>query len=378
MKVAGIVAEYNPFHNGHKYHIEQTKKELSATHTVAVMSGDFVMRGEPALKDKLARAEAAVKSGVDLVIELPVCYALASAEYFSYGAVYILNALGCVDFLSFGSEEGSLDSLKEIADILSSEGIGENIKEEMKKGIPVFSAISNLLPEYKEILSEPNNILAINYLKALKKIESDIIPHTVKREGDGYNSESVTSSFASAKAIRNMLSLGTDITEHLPEESAPLFTSCVFEHDFDKLVTYALRMADEAFLKKIPDVSEGLECLIKKSAFSGNTIKDIADGIKSKRYAYTRIKRIIYNSLIGITEESRKRNPEYIRVLAFNEKGREILSAARKKAILPVITNVTKKDFLLYPGIAEDYRASAVYSSVSGGGYGLKAIKTEE
>ena len=379
MKIAGIVAEYNPFHNGHKYHIEQTKRICGASHTVAVMSGDFVMRGEPALKDKLSRAEAAVKSGVDLIIELPVCYSLASAEFFAYGAVYILNALGCIDYLSFGSEEGSTEEIERISEALSCEDISEKIKEKMKSGIPVFSAISKILPEYENILSKPNNILGINYLKALKKLNSNITPVTVKREGDGYNTETPKGEFASAKAIRNLLSEAKDVSEYLPEESAKKLTGCVFEKNFDKIVTYALRMADEEYLKTIPDVTEGLESLIKKAAFSKNTVEDIAEEIKSKRYAYTRIKRIIYNAVLGITEEKREKNPEYIRVLALNERGREILAKARKTATLPIITNISKKDFLNFTGLYDDYRAAAVYSAVSGcEGYGLKAIKTED
>lgn len=376
MKVAGIVAEYNPFHNGHKYHIEKTKEELRATHTMAVMSGDFVMRGEPALKDKLARAKAAVSGGCDLVLELPVCYALSSAEYFAYGAVYILNAAGCVDYLSFGSEAGSADKLIKAAIKLREEETGKRIKEEMKSGIPVFKAISNILYEYKDILEMPNNILGINYIKALLSLNSSIKPYTVKREGSGYNEETVSGEFASARAIRNMLSKNEDASEWVPASSLEALENPVLEKEFDSVMTYALRTAGEDKIKTYADVREGLENLIKKAAFSENTVSGIAEAVKSKRYAYTRIKRIMYNILLDIPESSRKKNPEYIRVLAFNEKGRELLSEMKKTASLPVITNVTKKDFKSFSGIREDYLASAVYAAVCG--EEIKGLKAEK
>ncbi len=362
MKVAGIIAEYNPFHNGHKFHIEETKKQLSATHTVAVMSGNFVMRGEPALKDKKTRAEAAVSGGCDLVIELPVCYSLSSAEYFSYGGVYLLNALGVVDYLSFGSESGELKELYNVAEKLRNPGTVELLKAEMKSGIPVFKALSNLFPEYSDITDKPNNILGINYIKAIMKLESNIKPFTLKRKGADYNSDEVFGEIASATAIRNRVYENKDISLFLPRESAEIIgNDFIKEENFDSLVTYALRMANKEKLKKYADVGEGLENLISKAAFENYGIKNIADGIKSKRYAYTRIKRIIYNILLDIPKEAREKNPEYIKVLAFNEKGREILRKAKDNASLPIITNLTKKDFCNFEGVRREYLAEAVY-----------------
>ncbi len=375
MKVAGIVAEYNPFHNGHKYHIEKTKEETGATHIAAVMSGDFVMRGEPALCGKQERAKAAVMGGCDLVIEMPICYSLSSAEYFAYGGVYILNAMGCVDFLSFGSEEGELENLCKIADMLLKPEMQSNIKEQMKKGIPVFKAISESLNEFADILEKPNNILGINYIKALKRLNSKIMPYTLKREGDGYNEETALSEIASAKTLRNMLLKGEDISAFVPNSTCEILEKPVFEENFDLMMTYALRMADINKIKSAADVNEGLENLIKKAAFSANTVKDIADEIKSKRYAYTRIKRILYNILLDIPETSRKKNPEYIKILAFNEKGRELLSEMKKTSSLPVITNVSKKDFQSFYGIREDYTASAIYTAASGDK--IKGLKAE-
>lgn len=365
MKVSGIIAEYNPFHKGHEYHIKETKKLTGATHTVAVMSGDFVMRGEPAMANKKTRAAAAIAGGVDLVLELPLSHALSSAEFFAYGGVYILDAIGCVDMLSFGSEEGELSELAKIAELMEYPEIKEKIKEEMKSGISVFKAISNILPGFENITDKPNNILGINYLKALNKIKSRIEPVTIERKGS-YNSDIPEGGFASAKAIRNMLSRNEAVSEWIPLNPLEyLKDEFVSEKNFDKIMTYALRMADKENLKKYADVSEGLENLIKKAAMENDTVSDIAMAIKSKRYAYTRIKRIMYNILLDIPKNAREENPAFVKVLAFNEKGREILSKMRKTSALPVITNPTKKDFYEFEELRREQLAGSIYELCS-------------
>lgn len=365
MKVAGIIAEYNPFHKGHEYHIKETKNLTGATHMVAVMSGDFVMRGEPAMTDKKTRAAAAVAGGVDLVLELPLSHALSSAEFFAYGGVYILDAIGCVDMLSFGSEEGELSELTKIAELMEYPETKEKIKEEMKSGISVFKAITNILPGFENITDKPNNILGINYLKALNKLKSRIEAVTLERKGS-YNSDIPEGGFASAKAIRNMLERKEDVSEWIPLNPLEyLKDEFVSEKNFDKIMTYALRMADKENLKKYADVSEGLENLIKKAAMENDTVSDIAMAIKSKRYAYTRIKRIMYNILLDIPKNAREENPSFVRVLAFNEKGREILSKMRKTSSLPVITNPTRKDFYEFPELRREQLASSIYELCS-------------
>lgn len=364
MKVAGIIAEYNPFHNGHLYQINKTKEELGNDYTIAVMSGNFVMRGEPALFNKFLRAKSAVMGGVDLVLELSTPYALSSSEYFAYAGVSLLDSLNVVDYLSFGSEAGDIASLEKIADILIKEKTIEKIKENQKKGIPVFSAIAEEFnDEEKEILKSPNNILGINYLKALKKLNSKIIPFTLSRIKTDYNSIDVADNFASATGIRELLKGKKDISSYVPYEAYELIKDeeSVFEEEFDKILTYILRIKESNELEKYPDVTEGLNNLIKSAGDSVCGIDNITSSIKSKRYAYTRIKRILYNIILDIDKSQREKKPEFARVLAFNEKGRELLSQIKKKSDIPVFTNITKDMYEKYEHLRIDSRASSIY-----------------
>ena len=368
MKVAGIISEYNPFHNGHLYHIEETKKNTGCDCTVAVMSGNFVMRGETALYNKFIRAKSAVLGGVDLVLELSVPYALSSSEYFSFAGVSILDSLNVLDCISFGSEEGDISSLARIADCLLEPTTIEKIKENQKQGVPVFSAISEeFSDEDKKILEKPNNILAINYIKALKRLNSKIVPYTVKRKNVGYNESKIKENFASATGIREMLKNGGDIKELIPELSYNLIKEekPVFEESIDDIITYLLRIKKPEDLLKYADVNEGIENLIIKTALREFGIKDIAMGVKSKRYTYTRIKRILYNILLDIDKSEREIKPQFARVLAFNEKGQEILSKIKKKSDIPVFTNPTKDMYKKYEILNTDLKASYIYHILS-------------
>lgn len=368
MKVAGIVAEYNPFHNGHLYQIEETKLNTGCDCIVAVMSGNFVMRGEAALYNKFVRAKGAVLGGVDLVLELSVPYALSSSEYFSYAGVSVLDSLNVTDYISFGSEEGNISSLSKIADCLLKESTIEKIRENQKKGISVFSAISEeFSDEDNKILEMPNNILAINYIKALKRLNSKIIPYTVKRKNVGYNDSNAKESFASATGIREMLKNKEDIKEFIPASSYDLIKdeNPVFEEAMNDIITYLLRIKKPEDLLKYADVNEGLENLIIKTALNEYGIQDIAMGIKSKRYTYTRIKRILYNILLDIDKSEREIKPQFARVLAFNEKGQEILSKIKKKSDIPVFTNPTKDMYKKYEILNTDLKASYIYHILS-------------
>lgn len=368
MKVAGIVSEYNPFHNGHLYQIEEIKKNTGCDCTVAVMSGNFVMRGETALYNKFIRAKSAVLGGVDLVLELSVPYALSSSEYFSFAGVSVLDSLNVLDCISFGSEEGEISSLSRIADCLLEPTTIEKIKENQKQGIPVFSAISEEFSDKdKNVLEKPNNILAINYIKALKRLNSKIIPYTVKRKNVGYNESKIKENFASATGIREMLKNGGDIKELIPELSYNLIKEekPVFEESIDDIITYLLRIKKPEDLLKYADVNEGIENLIIKTALREFGIKDIAMGVKSKRYTYTRIKRILYNILLDIDKSEREIKPQFARVLAFNEKGQEILSKIKKKSDIPVFTNPTKDMYKKYEILNTDLKASYIYHILS-------------
>ncbi len=369
MKIAGIIAEYNPFHNGHLYHIEQTKKNLKADYTVVVMSGNFVMRGEPALFNKFLRAKSAVTGGADLVIELPVPYALSSAEYFAEGGVRILESLKGIDYLSFGSETGNIEALTAIADKLLCEKTKKAIRENSKAGIPVFSAMAKEFGEEEnEILKTPNNILAVNYIKALKKINSSITPYSVKRKMADYNDISANGNFISATGMREYLKAGKDISPYIPEASYSLIKDYepVFEEEFDKILAYALRIKTSEDFLKYADVSEGLENLLIKSVREVFTVKETAEYLKSKRYAYTRIKRILFNILLDIPKGEREKKPEYARVLGFNEKGKELMSYLNKKSEIPLITNPVREHYEKYHGLSYDLKAADIYSIICG------------
>ena len=362
-KVLGIIAEYNPFHNGHLYHLEQSKKITSSNYTVAVISGNFTQRGSTSLVDKWSRAEMALHSGVDLVIELPVLYATSSAENFAEGAIKILNSLEVVDYLSFGSETSVTDSLIKIANVLNNEPIEYKIllSQELKKGLSFPKARENALflylknNNFKNIISSPNNILGIEYIKALKKYKSNILPISIARFESGYNDITYSENIASATAIRNIVkNNGFDILKNLmPIDSYKILMENIkIGHAipdlsvFEKQIIYNLRTMSINEIAELPDVAEGLEFAIKKAANSCNSIVEFLNNIKSKRYTSTRLQRILLYSLLKFTKKdmelSKKINP-YIRVLGFNSRGKYLLSEISKvNPKLEIITSVKK------------------------------------
>ena len=363
-KVLGIVAEYNPFHNGHLFHLEESKKITGATYTIAVMSGNFTQRGSTSLIDKWSKAKSAIENGIDLVIELPVLYSISSAENFAEGAIKILNSLGVVDYISFGAETSNIDILEKVADILYREPkeFKAILSHELEKGNSFPKARENALlmylndiKTYSNVLSSPNNILGIEYLKALKKYKSSIIPICIHRYEAEYNDISYTGNIASSTAIRNIVkNNGLNILANLmpPYSYSSLIDSIKVGHVvpdisvFEREIIYNLRKMSLADIANLPDVNEGLENAIKNAANSCNSIVEFLNIIKSKRYTNTRIQRILLYSLLGISKKdmqiSKKINP-YIRVLGFNERGKFIVSAvAKANPSLSIITSVKK------------------------------------
>lgn len=365
MKVLGIISEYNPLHSGHVYHIRASVEKTGATHTVCVMSGNFVQRGEPAIVDKWARTKMALQAGIDLVLELPVVFACSSAELFAYGAVRTLHSTGVVDYLSFGSEQGELGSLWRIASVLYDEPFEyrELLREYLDEGFsfPVSreKAIYSVLRGLPEnILSKSNNILAIEYLKALKSLKSNIQPVTVKRMGSSYLSTEIASSFSSATAIRLFLQKGGLITDSAMADNLPDFTvdllkkeienkrGPVFADDFSNIILHKLRTIKPEMLEQVPDVTEGLENRLISCAMQSGTLSEFVSKASTSRYPSTRIKRIALNLLWGITKDELKSFTEdescgYLRVLGFNCKGRELLARIQKEARYPLITKVS-------------------------------------
>ena len=363
MKITGIITEYNPFHLGHLHHLNNAKKDTNCDGVICIMSGNFVQRGMPALTDKWTRAKMAVLNGVDLVIELPLVYAISSAEAFAEGAVNILNDTGVVDYLYFGSEHGDIKDLETIASTLLYEPqtFKDNIKVELDKGLPYHTARSFALKDTlplvpcEEILKNSNNILGIEYIKALKKANSCIKPLTLQRAGSNYNDSSINSSLPSATSIRNSLKDNSkleSLKNYLPKETFSLLSDLTkngynftFEEDIFPYIRYKLLTNGEN-INKVRDVKEGLDNKILKEISNSVSLQDLIMKTKSKRYTYTRINRILTSFFIGLdrynSKEIANKTTTYIRPLAFNSTGSKILKEIKKKENIKIITKLPK------------------------------------
>lgn len=343
MKTVGIIAEYNPFHLGHKYLIDKSREKTGAEKVIVVMSGNSVQRGDFAIVDKFARAKEAVKNGADLVVELPFCFASQSAEHFARGAIYILNALG-IDYLCFGSESNDLEVIKKTAKALLIED--KNLKKEMSKikNANVATIRQKALEKFFgdfESLSSPNDILAIEYTKAIYHFGYDIELIPIKRQGNNYHDNYFGEIFSSATSIRYALQEGyftgdilktttEGMAEYLNENRSNINS---FDKYFEELKTIIFR--DEN-LEDIFEVKEGIENLIKKSALNNESLVGLIETIKSKRYTYTRIRRILFNILIGLKKSDMKEILKfdytiYTRILAFNDNGRKLLKKIKSE-----------------------------------------------
>ena len=404
--VLGIIAEYNPFHNGHLYHLTESKRKCNAKYAVTIISGNFTQRGDVSIVNKFEKAKMAIENGIDMVIELPTLYSISSAENFANGAIKILNELNFATHISFGSESGDINQLNNIASILTDEPeeFSKLLKEELRKGssFPVArqNAIEKFLnftnkntnnnnnnnndnsnndtndDKFNKLLKSPNNILAIEYLKALKKTKSNINPITIERKNVDYYSENIVENFASSTKIRNEISenlnMHTNIMDinnmsinnmdinnmdmnNMDANMDMFLNSCMPKKSYDiikeniekgnciqglkcfeDMIFYKLRGMQINEIKELPDVCEGLENVIKKASNETNSLEDLINKCKSKRYTRTRIQRILIYALLGITrqdmEMSENVNP-YIRVLAVNKNGRELLSIINKTIV---------------------------------------------
>lgn len=402
-KVLGVIAEYNPFHNGHLYHLQKSKELTNADYTIAIISGNFTQRGSTSVIDKWAKTQMALNNGIDLVIELPVLYSISSAENFADGAIKILSSLGIVNYLSFGAETSDINLLKCISNILCDEPkeFKTLLSNELKSGLSFPKARENALIKYFElksniissklennisqstirnILASPNNILGIEYLKALHKHNSSIKPVCISRYEVDYNSTTITNNIASATAIRNLI-LSKDyntIKNLIPTSSYSTLTNCLNEGHivpslscFEKEIIYVLRKMDIEEIANLPDVSEGLEYTIKKAANSCNTLNELINLVKSKRYTSTRIQRILLYALLGITKDDMEMSKNvlpYARILGFNENGKKLISEiSAKNPDIALITSVKKfvdsiSDKVLLNMFDKDVFATDVYS----------------
>jgi predicted nucleotidyltransferase len=389
VKVLGIIAEYNPFHNGHLYHLNESKKASGAEVTVVVMSGNFVQRGEAALFSKWERAKIAVDCGVDLVLELPFVYACNSAEYFAKGAVQILDSLSCVDVISFGSETSDIAKLHEVSKLMSheTEDFKERIKASLDKGNSFPKARAEAIKEtagddVAAIISSPNNILAVEYLRELITRNSNIVPITIQRKGPDDNSTVLANDFASATGIRNNLKEYDDIDkirEYVPnlcfQNVKNLDISIKKKSDnFFMLLCAKILSENEKSLESVFSAGEGLGNKLKKTRRESRNLEDLIGGVKSKRYTRTRIQRLLTHTLLDFKSHEFQsildNGLNYTRVLAFNDNGKALLKRMKKREPrISVVTNINKQINLsddVSQLLRYDILAMDIYNLISG------------
>ena len=339
MKITGIICEYNPLHLGHKKQLDYISRADPAGGIVCLMSGNFVQRGMPAIVNKMVRAEAAVNCGADLVLELPVTYALSSAEGFAKGGVDILAPF--CDRLCFGAENGAKDTLMGLAKALLSEEFSIFLKAELEKGLSFPAARQKALEAMgldASLLALPNNILAVEYCKAILSGDHDLIPMAITREGN-YHDDMPDNDNPSATAIRKLMDEDGNWNSFVPTETASLLECAVRHHirHGERAILSKLRtMTDEEF-EALPYGSEGLWRKLMHNARKEATLEGVLETTKSKRYTRTRLDRMVMCAFLGITEEMLRSPAPYVRVLAFNDKGRQILKRARKSGLFPNI-----------------------------------------
>ena len=355
MRVVGIIAEYNPLHNGHIYHMEQAKALTGAEYCVVVMSGNFVQRGEPACTDKFTRTEWALKAGADAVIELPSVFAVASAERFAIGGVRTLFGTGVVTDLAFGCEETDVSTLYQLSDIIVSEppAFKSALHNHLKLGKSYPRARFEALADYGvpdamlEAIVQPNNILAIEYLQAIHAYAPTIRPLPITRIVNQYHSETLSGEYSSATAIRHALIEGNrEVLSAMPSfVGGPLAYDEQFlitQESVGALLLYALRRMQPEEIAHIPDVGEGFENVLYKAARNARSIGEFYDAVKSKRYTMARVKRIAVSALLGVTAEQvhatvRSAEGSYLRVLGFKRTARTLLSQIGRYKRAPMI-----------------------------------------
>lgn len=378
-KLCGIICEYNPFHAGHAWHIDETRRILGEETTiVAVMSGDYTQRGEPAVFKTRARAAAALEKA-DIVLEMPLFAAVASAEVFAGGGVAVLDAIGASG-LSFGSESGDSDVLREIADCLLTPEFVFALKPELEKGVSFAvarqRAVRNLIGEKANALSDPNDILAIEYLKAIRYSGADITPLSIKRIGPGHDAATENSGLKSASALREMLLKNEDVSDYVPagamdiyrEEMASVRGPVSFLAAEQSLF-YRLRTMSLEDYARLPYASEGLHLKLKKAALDCETIPELIAKVKTKRYPESGIRRMLLYAWLGADFRDARIN--YIRVLGFNDRGRQALKEIAKTCPVPLLTKPASVRQLSDAAVGEfEFRAGAasIYALMWPGG----------
>ncbi len=390
MKTVGIIAEYNPFHNGHAYQIREAKQLTGADYCIVVMSGDFVQRGVPAIMDKYLRARSALENGADLVLELPVCYAAASAEYFAAGAVSLLDRLGVADALCFGSECGDIRILSAFAEELLAESpaFQAHLKERMKAGETYPQARNHALCETApqltgslDVLQSPNNILGIEYLKALMRQKSRIEAHTLSRIGAGYHTACLDTSYSSARAIRESIETNRGIgyvREQVPPSVFGVMEQAygnafpILPDDLSALLPYRLLLEQARGFTAYLDVDGAFSDRLCRLLPSYTDYASFCELLKTRNMTYTRVARNLLHILLDIRQEDvdafrAEDCVYYARMLGFREDAKPLLSAVKEHASIPLISRPADADRLIASPnglriFACDIRASHIYS----------------
>lgn len=387
MTVNGIIAEYNPFHNGHAYHISHSAEMTGADYTIVVMSGNFVQRGAPALIDKHLRTKMALSSGADLVIELPSVYALSCAEQFAFGGVSLLNSLGVVNHLCFGSESGDLEHLKTWAKALSSEdqAFHDTLKEALSSGQSYpkarLQALFKSQPRLQtdsSFLASPNNILALEYLQALERTNSSITPFTIARIGDSYHSETAHSKYPSATSIRKQLYASDDSIQNLKDLMPAIpyqilleamdTHSFLCENDFSTLLMYKLLLHKDTGYEMFSDITSDLSDRILNKLFDFTTFTGFCETLKTKNLTYSRISRGLTGILLDLNKAVPYTVPGYAHILGFKESAKPLLTQIKKNSSIPLVTKYADaKTYLSSKALTmleTDIRCAHIYETV--------------
>ncbi|MBP3457597.1 MAG: nucleotidyltransferase [Lachnospiraceae bacterium] len=396
MKITGIIAEYNPFHNGHRYQIQRAREITGADYIIIVMSGNFTQRGTPALIDKYSRAKMALMGGADLVLELPACYATGSAEYFAAGSIALLTQLGCVDSICFGSECGDIIPLKNIARALVNEStdyqkaLRANIKNGSTFPVARNAALAETLDgfvSFDTILGYPNNILGIEYIKAILRQNSTIEPFTNMRIGSDYHSYKLADAFSSAISIRQSLSMQDDLEmvhAQLPSATYGIMqedfhkTFPVYAADFSSMLKFKLICEREKGFTQYQDVTKAISDKLVRDTFLMQGFDEFCDILKTKDVTYARISRCLSHILLDIYTDEVKQYMDsgivfYARALGFNENAASLTKKIKKNTSIPLITKTTSAAANLYPlgrkQFEHDVHAAHVYECIAGTKY---------
>lgn len=405
MKITGIIAEYNPFHNGHQYHIEKALEMTDSDAAIVLMSGDFVQRGTPAIMPKHLRAETALKGGASVIIELPVCFACGSAEYFARGAISIFNDLGCVDSICFGSECGDLNKMKQIAEIFSEEpeGFQKILQNYLRQGLSFPSARQKALnlysgdPELTAILDSPNNILGVEYLKAIHRTGSRLNACTIKRVESRYHDTELSANYSSASAIRRLFTHDTDtqprefpstLKSQLPSSGISvlrdnyLLRYPVHADDFSLLLKYKLLTETKDSLTEYADVTQDLANRIMNQRNRFQSWNQFCDLLKTREITFTRVSRMLLHILLNIRKNdielySANSFTSYARILGFKKSDATVLKEIKTHSQIPLITKLGITTSLT-PAAARmletDLFAADLYESVTANRYGCSFI----